>query len=326
MRAVQQNQFGGVEELYIGEVANPVKKAEQMLVKVHAFALNRADLLQRQGKYPPPEGESDILGLELSGQVVEPDSHGKWHKGDRVMALLAGGGQAELAAVHKDLAMPIPPSLDYNQAAGIPEVFLTAYQAMFYEGNLQAGETILIHAGVSGVGTAAIQLAKEKGAKVIVTCSAAKHEACLALGADLAIDYKSEAFEERVKEYTNGVGAHMVLDFIGGPNFMKNIAALAIGGHLIQIAMMGGPKTDNVNLYPLQRKHLTITGTTLRSRSLEYKADLIANFSNDFMEPLSTGRIEPVIDSIYDFDDIQSAHRRMEANENVGKIVLKLED
>lgn len=324
MQAVQIKEFGGINQLYIGEVANPNRRENQVLIKVHAAALNRADLLQRQGKYPPPAGESDILGLEVAGEVVEPDNTGKWAKGDSVMALLAGGGQAELAVIDKDLVMAIPPNLTYEQAAAIPEVFLTAYQAMFYEGKLKHGGSILIHAGASGVGTAAIQLAKSHGAKVIITASAKKHKACIDLGADLAIDYQREDFSDRVKEFTGGQGVDMVLDFIGGPNFMKNIEALAIGGTLIQIAMMGGSKTDNVNLYPLLRKHLTIIGTTLRSRPLAYKADLIKHFTNDFLEPINAGKVKPIIDSVYNLAEIQEAHHRMEDNLNVGKIVLKV--
>ena len=324
MKAVQLHKFGGIEELFIGEVAQPVKSDEQILVKVHMAALNRADLLQRQGKYPPPPGESEILGLEMAGEVIEADKSGKWQRGDRVMALLAGGGQAEYAVVDKDLAMPIPATLDYRQGAATPEVFLTAYQAMFYEGSLKAGETILIHAGASGVGTAAIQMAKAKGSRVIVTCSGAKHQACLDLGADMAIDYQTEAFEEVVREFTAGQGVNMVLDFIGGPNFIKNIEALATGGQLIQIAMMGGPKTAEVNLYPILRKHLKIIGTTLRSRPLTYKADLISRFSDEFSEALLAGTIKPVIDSVFELVDIQRAHEKMAANENVGKIILEL--
>lgn len=324
MRAVQIKEFGGVNELYIGDVADPIAQEHQVLIKVHAAALNRADLLQRQGKYPPPAGESDILGLEVAGEVVEPDSTGKWSKGDRVMALLAGGGQAELVAIDKDLVMAIPPNLTYEQAAAIPEVFLAAYQAMFYEGKLKHGGSILIHAGASGVGTAAIQLAKMRGANVVITASAKKHKSCIDLGADLAIDYQQEDFKERVVEFTAGRGIDMVLDFIGGPNFMKNIEALAIGGTLIQIAMMGGAKTDNVNLYPLLRKHITIIGTTLRSRSIAYKTDLIQQFAKDFLELLATGKITPVIDSVYNLSEIQDAHRRMEDNLNVGKMVLKV--
>lgn len=324
MKAVQQKAFGGVEELFIGHVAEPIRSLDHVIIKVEAAALNRADLLQRQGKYPPPSGESDILGLEVAGEVIEPDDSGKWAKGDRVMALLAGGGQAELTAVHKNLVIPIPSALSYEEAAAIPEVFLTAYQAMFYEGKLKKGNSILIHAGASGVGTAAIQLAKNSGMTVLVTCSAKKHQACLELGADLAIDYISEVFEEVVKDFTGGNGVDMVLDFIGGPNFMKNIEALAVGGSLIQIAMMGGPKTDNVNLYPILRKHITIIGTTLRSRSLEYKSELITNFCSDFIPSFTTGEIRPIVDSVFDLDDIQAAHRRMEANLNIGKIILKI--
>lgn len=325
MRAVQQNQFGGIEELFIGDVPIPEKKKGHVLVKVYASALNRADLLQRQGKYPPPKGESEILGLEIAGEIIEPDADGNWNKGDRVMALLAGGGQAEYVSAQHELLMPLPPTLSFVQAAAIPEVFLTAYQAMFYEGKLKEGSTVLIHAGASGVGTAAIQLAKKRNIKVFVTCSEPKRQACLDLGADLAIDYKSEAFDEVVLKETDDKGVDMVLDFIGGPNFNRNINALATGGQLIQIAMMGGPKATEVNLYPILRKHITIIGTTLRSRALSYKADLISSFYSDYIQPISVGEINPVIDSVYPLDDIQEAHRLMEANKNIGKIVLEIQ-
>lgn len=322
MKAVQLHQFGAVEELFIGEVPEPEKAAEQILVKVHASALNRADLLQRQGKYPPPPGESEILGLEMAGTVVVPDKSGKWRKGDRVMALLAGGGQAEYAVVHLDHALPIPDNLSFAEAAAIPEVFLTAYQAMFFEGALCEGDTILIHAGASGVGTAALQMAKEKGAAVITTCSGAKQQACRELGADLTIDYTSEPFVERVGQFTSGKGVNMVLDFVGGPNFTGNIEVLAVGGHLVLIAMLGGAKATEVNLYPILRKHLKITGTTLRSRPNSYKTDLIERFAADFADALAEGSLKPVIDSVFDWRDIQQAHLKMEANKNIGKIIL----
>ena len=324
MKAVQLHGYGAIEQMYIGNVPEPEQQEDQVLIKVYASALNRADLLQRAGKYPPPPGESDILGLELAGEVIKPDNSGKWSIGDRVMALVAGGGQAEIASVHKHLLMPIPIGAGYTEAAAIPEVFLTAYQAMFVEGKLAKGNTILIHAGASGVGTAAIQLASYIGARVLVTCSAGKHKACLDLGASDAIDYKHESFVERISELTEGRGVDMILDFIGAPNFNENIKALGTGGQLIQVAMMGGSKVTEVNLYPILRKHISITGTTLRSRPLSYKANLITNFSADFLTPIASGKINPVIDSVYPLQEIKAAHERMAANKNIGKIVLTI--
>lgn len=324
MKAVQLNKFGGTEEMYIGDVPEPIKKPGEVLVRVHATALNRADLLQRQGKYPPPKGESEILGLEMAGEVVECDKNSMWQPGNNVMALLAGGGYAEFVSVPDQLLMPIPEGYDYNQAAAIPEVFLTAYQALFFEGRSEPGQTALIHAGASGVGTAAIQLARVEGIEPIVTCSKGKHQNCLELGASLAIDYQLEDFVEKTIEATSGNGADIILDFIGQPNFHSNIKALAQQGKLILLATMGGYKVDEVNLAIMMRKHLTIIGTTLRSRSLEYRAELTKAFSEKYLTQFETGKIKPVIDSIYSLKDIAEAHRHMVSNRNIGKIVVEI--
>ena len=200
MRAVQLHKYGSADELFIDDVPVPVRRGGEIIVRVCASALNRADLLQRQGKYPPPEGESDILGLEMAGEVVESEANCRWQPGDKVMGLLAGGGQAELVSVPEELLMPIPSNLSFTEATAIPEVFLTAFQVLFFESHAKSGQTALIHAGGSGVGTAAIQLAHLEGIKSIVTCSAVKHKACLELGATFAIDYKNEAFDEVVKK------------------------------------------------------------------------------------------------------------------------------
>jgi putative PIG3 family NAD(P)H quinone oxidoreductase len=324
MRAVQLHSFGGAEELFIGDVPKPVRKSGEVLVKVHASALNRADLLQRQGKYPPPEGESDILGLEMAGEVVEVNSESNWQIGDKVMSLLAGGGQAEFVAVPESLLMPIPGNLGYTEAAAIPEVFLTAYQNLFFEGKTKSGQTALIHAGGSGVGTAAIQLAKIEGIRSYVTCSSGKHKTCLDLGAELAIDYKTEAFDEVILEATDYKGVNIILDFIGGPNFKPNIRSLANEGKLVMIALMGGLSPVDINLMPILHKHLTIFGTTLRSRSLEYKAKLVENFTKIYLPSFESEELKPVVDSIYKLEDIQLAHIKMEANENLGKIALDI--
>ena len=324
MRAVQLHKFGSADELFIGDVALPKRKAGEVLVKVRASALNRADLLQRQGKYPPPEGESDILGLEMAGEVVESDTNSRWQQGDSVMGLLAGGGQAEYVTVPDELLMPIPEKLNFIEAAAIPEVFLTAYQTLFFEGKSEAGQTALIHAGGSGVGTAAIQLAGLEGIKTFVTCSAGKHKTCLDLGASLAIDYKSEAFDEVILEQTNYRGVDIILDFIGGPNLKPNIRSLAYGGKLILIALMGGYNVSDINLIPVLQKHLTITGTTLRSRPLAYKAQLVKAFADKYLHHFETGSMKPVIDSVFKLEDIAEAHHYIEANKNTGKIVIEV--
>jgi tumor protein p53-inducible protein 3 len=326
MKAVLQQQPGGRETLFIGELEAPQIKPTEVLVRVHATALNRADILQREGKYPPPPGASELMGLEAAGEIYDTGDEvpGEWQAGDLVMCLLAGGGHAEQVAVDYRLLMRVPNRLTLEQAAALPEVFLTAYQTLFWEADAKKGETVLIHAGASGVGTAAIQLAKAKGLSVIVTASKGKHQICLDLGADLAIDYKEEDFVEKVKGFTAGIGAHIVLDFIGGPYLQKNLEVLAVEGRLIQIAMMGGAKSE-INLMPVLTKRLQIKGTTLRARSLTYKHELIRAFEGDFMEAVDAGDIRPYIDTVYALEDIREAHAHMEANRNVGKIVLEVQ-
>ncbi len=324
MKAVLLHKFGGPEELYIGQAPDPQPTGREVLVKVHAAALNRADLLQRQGKYPPPEGASDILGLEMAGEVVQAPAGSRWQPGDRVMGLLAGGGQAELVAVHEDLLMPIPDNLSYIEAAAIPEVFLTAYQTLFTEGKGQQGETVLIHAGGSGVGTAAIQLAVQAGMQVVVTCSSGKHAVCLQLGAAKAIDYRTEKFDEAALAFTGNKGVNLILDFIGAPNFAANIRALAQTGRLILIALMGGFKAQEISLLPILRKHITIIGTTLRSRPLSYKVALVQAFVEQMLPLFASGELKPVIDSVYQFTDVALAHEHMAANRNIGKIILQI--
>lgn len=327
MEAVLVSEPGGVEQLRFGRVATPVAGPEELLVRVHATALNRADLLQREGRYPPPPGESEILGLEIAGVVAEkgercPD----WSVGDRVFGLLGGGGYAQYALIHRELAMPVPPSLSLEQAAAIPEVFLTAFQALHWYGAIELGDRVLIHAGASGVGTAAIQLARRAGAIVYVTASAGKHEQCRSLGAERAIDYKSENFADVVGELTAGAGANVVIDFIGGPYFHDNLRALATDGRLIILAMMGGASVSELNLRRLFAKRAQISTSTLRSRSLAYKVRLTGDFAGSVLPAFLDGDLTPVIDSVFDWTDVREAHRRMEANENAGKIVLRVRD
>ncbi|MCB0503997.1 MAG: NAD(P)H-quinone oxidoreductase [Cyclobacteriaceae bacterium] len=325
MKAVLQTEFGGIETLYIGETEMPVVNENEVLIEVHYAALNRADLLQRKGKYPPPKGESEILGLEASGIVKQVGKNVKhFTPGDRVMTLLAGGGQAEYVKADQRLVMHVPNSLTLEQGAAIPEVFLTAYQALFFEGKTKFGSTVLVHAGASGVGTSAIQLAKARGCKVICTASAAKHDTCKNLGADLAIDYKTQDFAQAVKDFTKERGVDIILDFIGAPNFVRNLDSLAIDGRLVLIATMGGIRLEEFNIRSILTKRLKIQGTTLRARSNAYKQELIQAFSADFLPDLASGKITPIIDSVLDWNDIQKAHKCMEANKNVGKIVLKV--
>ena len=327
MKAILQTEFGSAETLYIGETERPRISHHEVLIEVHFAALNRADILQRQGKYPPQKGESLILGLEASGIVVEVGKDVvEFTSGDRVMALLAGGGQAEFVAVDSRLVCKVPTEISLEQAAAIPEVFLTAYQALFLEGNTKENSTALIHAGGSGVGTAAIQLAKAKGCKVLTTSSESKLEICTRLGADIAINYQSHDFAEEANKFTNDKGVDLILDFIGAPYFKQNLNCIAFDGTLMMISVMGGVKLQELNLYPILTKRITVKGTTLRSRSIEYKKQLINAFLSDFLTDLKTKNIVPVIDTVFDWTQIKEAHNYMEANKNKGKIILKIMD
>jgi putative PIG3 family NAD(P)H quinone oxidoreductase len=325
MRAVVADEPGGPDQLRIGDVPTPTPASDEVLVKVHATALNRADTFQRRGHYPPPEGASDILGLEMAGTVAETGSDVMdWHEGDRVFALLDGGGYAEYTVVGADRLMAVPPGLSLQTAAAIPEVFLTAYQALHWLGRIQAGHNVLVHAGASGVGTAAIQLARRAGAHPFVTASAPKHDVCHDLGAEAAIDYQSEDFAERINDRTGAYGVDLLLDFIGAPYFHQNVDALAVDGRIIQLATLGGSTVEQVSLRALMAKRAQLLATTLRSRSDAYKVDLTQEFAADVLPDFIDGDLRPVIDSVYDWTDVAEAHRRMENNENAGKIVLSL--
>lgn len=326
MKAVIIQQAGGPEQLRIGNWETPTAGPNELLIKVHATAVNRADTLQRKGFYPPPPGASPILGLEMAGEVVERGASCKQAQvGDRVCGLLAGGGHAEYVVLDEALALPIPDQMTYEEAAAIPEVFLTAFQALRPLGNFQAGERLLVHAGASGVGTAAIQLAKEMGAaEILVTASAPKHEVCRSLGADLCIDYKSKDFAASVAAHTEGKGVNLIIDFIAAPYLHRNLQSLAIEGRLILLALMGGTQPEGLNIAPILRKRLSIIGSTLRARSLAYKVDLTEQFKAFAWERFTDGRLKPVIDRILPWEDIVEAHRVIEANENAGKIVLRV--
>ena len=326
MKAILIDQPGGVDQLHFGAYETPVPTPNELLVRVAATAVNRADLLQRQGKYPPPASASPILGLEMSGEVVEIGADvTRFAVGDLVFGLLSGGGYAEYAVIHEQMALPVPSNLTLPEAAAVPEVFLTAYQALHWLGKLQSGERVLIHAGASGVGTAAIQLAQAMGAgDVIVTASAAKHSVCLKLGADYAIDYQAFDFKEEVLQITDGEGVDLVLDFVAAPYFERNVGVLRTDGRMVLLALLGGAHVENFNLGNLLKKRLQISASTLRARSLNYQINLTRAFA-DFALPLLTNRnLRPVIDQVYDWKDVQQAHQRMEANQNVGKLVLEV--
>lgn len=314
------------KRLYIGETDLPSIMDNELLVKVKATAINRADLIQKQGNYPPPKGESPILGLEMSGVVAEVGQNaGTWKKGDRVFGLLPGGGYAEYVKIPSGMAMPIPESLSFEQAAAIPEVFLTAYLNMFQLGGLTKGEKVLIHAGASGVGTAAIQLAREAGAQSIVTAGTeVKREFCLALGADIAIDYKAGPFAPKVEEVTDGKGVNLILDFIGAPYWEQNISSLDRDGRLVLIGTMGGSKVRDVDLGKLLFKRIHVIGTALRSKPVDQKIDLTKRFSEFALPLLNNGRLKPIIDSVMNWEQVNEAHDHMEQNKNTGKIVLQV--
>jgi len=314
---------GGPEVLVPETRAVPRPGPDEILIKVLAAGVNRPDVSQRQGHYPPPPGASDLPGLEVAGEVVAVGSNAKKQKpGDKVMSLVAGGGYAQYCIAQDAQAMAVPPSLSIAEAGAIPETLMTVWHNVFERGALKAGETLLIHGGSSGIGTMAIQLAKAFGAKVIVTVgSKEKADACLKLGADRAINYKTEDFVAEVKAATSGAGANVILDMVGGDYIERNYAAAAVDGRVVQIAFLGGPKAT-VNFTGLMVKRLTHTGSTLRPRSNADKAAMVAAIEAKVMPLLREGRIKPLMDSSFPLEKAADAHRRMEASEHIGKIVL----
>lgn len=323
MKAIVFDQPGEPDVLRYADAPDPQPGADELLVRVHATAVNRADLLQRRGGYAPPPEASPILGLELAGEVVRPA--GEWQAGDRVMAVVTGGGYAELAAVPAGMAIRIPDRFSYQEAAAIPEAFLTAYLNLFTLGRLQPGEIALIHAGASGVGTAAIQLTRAAGARAIATAGTDEKLAlCRGLGAELAINYKTESFVERVQAATGGRGADVVLDFVGAPYWEANMAALALGGRLMLIGFLGGSR-GQLDLGALMGKSLTVASTTLRRTPLAQKVALTQAFVEFALPRFERGELRPVIDRVMPLAQAGEAHRVLEANSNAGKVVLTID-
>lgn len=305
------------------DAPDPVITADEVLVEVKATAVNRADLLQAQGLYPPPPGASDILGLEIAGVVSAVGERvTAWKVGDRILALVPGGGYAQQAAVHHEMLMPLPPDWSFNQGAALPEVWLTAFLNLFIEGGLQKGETVLLHAGASGVGTAGIQMAHAGGAEVFVTAGMEqKLDACRKLGADLTINYKQQDFLTEIRRATQEKGVDLILDPVGGAYLDKNLQALAENGRLVNIGLMGGATAD-MNLGLVLGKSLKIIGSRLRSRPLAQKIDLTRRFQERFWPLLESGKLQPVIDSIFPIQKAQEAHDYVRQNRNTGKVIL----
>lgn len=325
MKALLVDNRGEKPSMVMGEQPTPSPGPGELLVKVKATALNRADLLQKSGNYPPPAGESPILGLDMAGVVEQVGSDvTRFRPGDPVFGLLPGGGYAEYCTIPEELSLPIPRGWSFEEAAALPEVFLTAWQALVWLGQIGEGETVLIHAGASGVGTAAIQLASRLfGCRVITTAgSEEKLEVCRNLGADLAINYREEEFSERIRSETGPESVDLIIDFIGAPYWEKNLNSLSQDGRLIILAMMGGAVGDRLRLGPLLRKRLTVRGSTLRNRDARYKKRLVADFWDRTEELFLKRELLPVIDSVYDWNDVEAAHRKMEENRNIGKIIL----
>ena len=314
---------GGPEVLLPETRPVPTPGPGEILIKAIAAGVNRPDVAQRSGSYPPPPGASDLPGLEVAGEVAAVGPGVTRHKlGDKVMSLVAGGGYAQYCIAQAAQAMAVPPSLSMIEAAAIPETLMTVWHNVFERGALKAGETLLIHGGSSGIGTMAIQLAKAFGAKVIVTVgSQDKADACLKLGADRAVNYKTEDFVTEAKNATDGAGANVILDMVGGDYIERNYDAAAVEGRVVQIAFLGGPKA-NANFAKLMVKRLHHTGSTLRPRSNADKAAMVAAIEAKVMPLLRDGRIKPLIDSTFPLEKAAEAHRRMETSEHIGKIVL----
>ena len=325
MKAVVLREHGGPEVLQIEDVPSPIFGAEDILVSVAATALNRADLLQRMGFYPNPFPQGpEIPGLEFAGTVKAVGERvTTWKVGDKVMGIVSGGAYAEELVLHERQAMAVPADMSLHDAAAIPEVFITAWDALVVQGGLTSGRWAMVHAGASGVGTAAIQICKAIGARIIVTCSSGKVQSCKDLGADVVVDYTSQDFVEEVQRATNGAGVDVILDVIGGDYVERNVSSLAVKGHIIQVGVMAGkPLPFNVGL--LLGKRASITGTVLRARPLDEKIAITQRFVAEMLPLFSTGALKPVIDSSYPIAEIAKGHEFMASNGNVGKIVIDI--
>jgi tumor protein p53-inducible protein 3 len=325
MKAVLVSEPGGIDRLQLLDVPDPEPGTREIAIEIHTAALNRADLLQRRGLYPPPPGVTDILGMECAGVVsaLGPGCTGALRVGERVMALLGGGGYAERVVVPEGMAMKVPDALSFEEAAAVPEAFLTAREVLFAAGRLAATDSVLIHAAAGGVGSAAVQLAHNAGARVFATASGGKCDWLRGLGADTVIDYKTEDFADVILARTAGRGVDVILDFIGAAYAEKHGACLATLGRHVLIGVLGGAQAT-VNFASILQKRQSLIGTVMRSRSTQEKIELTREFVRTTLPLLGDGRVKALVDSVFPLSEVARAHERMEANLNLGKIVLKV--
>lgn len=324
MKAIQLREFGGADKLYIGDAETPVAGAGQVLIEVAATSVNRPDIIQRQGNYPPPPGDSEILGLEVAGTIAAVgDGVSRWQKGDRVVALVGGGGYAEFVTAHAGHVMRIPDNLNFHQAACICETYITAWLNAIMLAEANDGDTFLLHGGGGGVNTAALQLCKAlfPNSATLVTASGGKVQRVSELGADLVIDYREEKFASAVKSHTDGKGANIILDHIGGAYLADNMKSLAVGGRLVIIGIMGGP-TAEINLALMMVKRQRIIGSVLRTRPVGEKARIIGDFESSIMPLFGSGTLVPLVSDVLPLEQAAEGHRMMEAGSHFGKIVL----
>lgn len=323
MVAIDIRNPGGPEVLVPASQPVPHPVGGEILIRVAAAGVNRPDILQRRGQYPPPSGASEIPGLEIAGQVVAlGGGTARFKVGDKVCALIAGGGYAEYCVVHESNALPVPQGFNMMEAAALPETFFTVWTNLFQRGKLTAGETVLIHGGASGIGTTATMLAKAFGATVLVTVgSEEKRQACLSLGADLAINYHLQDFVEETKKFTGGRGIDAIVDIIAGDYVARNYKAAALNGRIVQIGVQNGPAKE-LNLMPMLTKRLTHTGSTLRSRSVMEKAQIAQELERQVWPLLNQGKLKPVIFKVFRLEEAAKAHALMESGAHIGKIVL----
>ncbi|MBL4800997.1 MAG: NAD(P)H-quinone oxidoreductase [Emcibacter sp.] len=325
MTAIEITSFGAPDVLKPRQLPVPRINDDELLIKVAAAGVNRPDIMQRSGMYPPPKGASEIPGLEISGEIIEIGKNTSgWSVGDKICGLVAGGGYAEYCTILATHCLPVPKGMSMEEAASLPETFFTVWSNVFDRGALKPGETFMVHGGTSGIGTAAIQLAKAFGATVITTSgSDEKVDFCTDLGADLSINYKTQDFAEEVKSFTNGKGVNVLLDMIAGDYMKRNFMVMAVEGRIVMIAVQRGPKVK-ANILPIMLKRLTFTGSTLRGRGAEFKAAITENLKTQVWPLIEQGKIKPVMSKVFALKDAADAHRYLDSGKNMGKIVLKV--
>jgi len=324
MKAILPDGFGGPEVLRAGTTDEPQLRPSDLLVRVHAAGINRADVIQRKGGYKGEVfGDSPVMGLEIAGEVIAVGAEASGFSiGDRVMGIVGGGAYAEIARIDYRMAMPIPDGIDFVHAAAIPEAFVTAHEAAVHLGRLEHGERILIHAGASGVGSAAIQIARAVGATVFATASGSKQDKLRSFGAQFAIDYQSADFADVIRQETNGGGVDVIVDFIGASYFERNLASLNHGGRLVEVGLLGGSDAATLPLDRLLYRHLQIIGTVMKSRPAPVKQAMTRRFRDRWLHAFADGTLKPVVDSTFPLAEAAAAHRHMEDGKSVGKIVL----